>query len=723
MEPSLDEPLQLWGGLECTVNRVHDQYHCQQRRNGHLGRPDDIERFGSLGIRAIRYPVLWESVAPHGLRRADWSLPDERLPLLREQGVEPIVGLVHHGSGPRHTSLLDSHFAPQLAAFALQVAKRYPWVSHYTPVNEPMTTARFSALYGVWFPHARSERAFIRALLNQCRAVVLCMAAVRSVNPAAQLVQTDDLGISRGTPPVQELVELYNHRRWLGWDLLCGLVDRSHPLWSYLVDNGAQPQELSWFLHHACPPDVIGVNHYITSDRWVDHRVELYPESCCGSSRVGRVADVEAVRAHHEPPGGIAPLLREAWERYGRPLAVTEAHIDARREDQLRWLLEIWQAAQQLRREGADVRAVTVWALLGSFDWNCLVTQCRGHYEPGPFDVRGPRPRPTALARLMRQLAAGEAPDEPVLQGHGWWRRPRELLCRLPAPGTAQVVQLDAYRAARLADAMCPILVVAGRLGPALAATCATRPLHCVTLEHHELAGAGLESIQRALDAHRPWAVIHTGALDADQEAGYPGLPPRDAALLAQACRVAGVRLLHFSGADVFDGNPGPQAVESDPPCPASPMGRAMAEAERAVLQHCPDALVIRSGPVIGPADDTLLDALLGEGDRIDDALQSSLTHLPDLLDTGLDLLIDHEQGIWHMAHADSDWRAALLQCLRDASLDVPAAVLAQPPRTPRLATERGLWLPPLAQALGRWMPEAVERCGRDASAQKDASA
>jgi dTDP-4-dehydrorhamnose reductase len=83
MKPSLDEPLQLWGGLECTVNRVQDQYHCQQRRNGHLGRPDDIERFGSLGIRAIRYPVLWESVAPHGLRRADWSLPDERLPLLR----------------------------------------------------------------------------------------------------------------------------------------------------------------------------------------------------------------------------------------------------------------------------------------------------------------------------------------------------------------------------------------------------------------------------------------------------------------------------------------------------------------------------------------------------------------------------------------------------------------------------------------------------------------
>ena len=49
---------------------------------------------------------------------------------------------------------------------------------------------------------------------------------------------------------------------------------------------------------------------------------------------------------------------------------------------------------------------VTVWALLGSFDWNCLVTECRGYYEPGPFDVRSTPPRPTALARLMRELAA-----------------------------------------------------------------------------------------------------------------------------------------------------------------------------------------------------------------------------------------------------------------------------------------------------------------------------
>src|SRR5205085_3518138 len=124
-------------------------------RNGHASRDGDLERFASLGIRAIRYPVLWERTAPERIADADWSWPDSRLPALRELGMTPIVGLVHHGSGPRRTSLLHPCFATGLAEFAGAVAARYPWVEHWTPVNEPLTTARFSGLYGVWYPHAR----------------------------------------------------------------------------------------------------------------------------------------------------------------------------------------------------------------------------------------------------------------------------------------------------------------------------------------------------------------------------------------------------------------------------------------------------------------------------------------------------------------------------------------------------------------------------------------
>jgi dTDP-4-dehydrorhamnose reductase len=191
--PLQSPPLELWAGVECTVNRVGDQYFDQLEQNGHATRLDDLNLFAELGVSAMRYPILWERTAPNGPKQADWSWADERLGRMQELGIRPIVGLVHHGSGPRHTSLIDPTFAPGLAEFAQAFADRYPWVEHYTPVNEPLTTARFSGLYGHWYPHGRDDLTFMRALLTQCRAVALSMAAIRKVNPKAQLIQTEDL--------------------------------------------------------------------------------------------------------------------------------------------------------------------------------------------------------------------------------------------------------------------------------------------------------------------------------------------------------------------------------------------------------------------------------------------------------------------------------------------------------------------------------------------------
>src|SRR5687767_8285860 len=110
--------IELWGGIECTVNRVGDTYFSQLDRNGHATRLEDLERIAALGIKALRYPVLWERTAPDGPAKADWHWADERLTRLRDLGVTPIAGLVHHGSGPPHTSLIDPSFSDGLADYA-----------------------------------------------------------------------------------------------------------------------------------------------------------------------------------------------------------------------------------------------------------------------------------------------------------------------------------------------------------------------------------------------------------------------------------------------------------------------------------------------------------------------------------------------------------------------------------------------------------------------------
>jgi dTDP-4-dehydrorhamnose reductase len=407
--------LELWAGFECTVNRVGDAYIDQLALSGHDRRLADLDLLAELGVRAVRYPVLWERVAPEGLERADWAWTDERLGRLRQLDIRPIVGLVHHGSGPRHTSLVDRDFASGLARYARAVAERYPWVEAYTPVNEPLTTARFSGLYGHWYPHSRDHATFARALLNQCRAVVLSMRAIREVNPAARLIQTDDLGKTHGTPTLAYQVELENERRWLSFDLLCGRVDRHHPLRDLLCQSGVDERDLEWLLDNPCPPDVLGINHYLSSERFLDERLERYPVESHGGNGRHVYADVLAARTCADGPVGPHGLLAEAWERYGLPIAVTEAHNGSTREEQLRWFMEIWDAAQAMRRAGADIRAVTVWSLLGAFGWDKLVVRDGGNYETGVYDLRSPQPRPTALAGMLRELAAGRRYTHPVL--------------------------------------------------------------------------------------------------------------------------------------------------------------------------------------------------------------------------------------------------------------------------------------------------------------------
>src|SRR3954468_7871868 len=220
-EPSANR-LQLWGGVECTINRVGDRYFNQLLNSGHWNRYEDLERFAGLGLAALRFPLLWEALAPDSLDQIDWSWSDARLEKLRSLGIRPIVGLLHHGSGPRYTDLLDPEFPQKFSRFARCVAERYPWIDAYVPINEPLTTARFSGLYGHWYPHCRDERTLTKILFNELRGSVMAMRAIREVNSRAELIQTEDLGRTYSTPKIRYQADFDNERRWLTWDLLTG---------------------------------------------------------------------------------------------------------------------------------------------------------------------------------------------------------------------------------------------------------------------------------------------------------------------------------------------------------------------------------------------------------------------------------------------------------------------------------------------------------------------
>src|SRR5205085_10869040 len=171
-------------------------------------------------------------------------------------------------------------------------------------------------------------------------------------------------------------------------------------------------------------------------------------------------------------------LLMEAWERYRLPVAVTEVHLGCTREEQLRWLKEVWEAARYSREEGADVCAVTAWSVFGAFDWHNLLTRSEGRYEPGVFDLRAAYPRPTALASMLRDLAAYGEHDHPVLDSPGWWRR-LERLCYPPVPRRSQAGVASTRHGNSGGEKTRTLLITGatGTLGRAFARICEQRGL------------------------------------------------------------------------------------------------------------------------------------------------------------------------------------------------------------------------------------------------------
>jgi len=665
--------VELWAGIECTLNRVGDRWLDQLALSGHDRRLSDLDELAAVGVRTVRYPVLWE-------RTDDWSWPDERLGRLRELGIRPIVGLVHHGSGPADTSLLDPGFPQKLGAYARRVAARYPWVTDWTPVNEPLTTARFSALYGHWYPHARDDRSFGRALENELRAVVLAMRAVRDVNPHARLVQTEDIGRIHATPRLAYQAAFDNERRWLTYDLLCGRSNATAR--HYGIDA-------AWFAANPCPPDVLGVNHYLSGERLLD---ESLPGPGNGREPYGDEMVPNELRV------GPEAILRDVRERYGLPIAVTEAHNCCTREEQLRWLDDVWHAAHAV--EG--VKAVTVWSWLGVYGWDTLATGGET-YGSGVYDARSDPPRPTALAAMSRDLSADRAHRHPVLESPGWWRRG--------------------------GCAVGPPLVVTGAtgtLGRAVGDASEGRGLAYRLLRREELEIADEASVAHALDRHRPWAVVNTAGYvrvdDAEEDAARCFRENRDGArVLAEACAERGLPLVTFSSDLVFDGRRAVPYVEDDAAAPLNVYGRSKAEAERLVLDAWPAALVVRTSAFFGPSDrwNFLTVALqrMAAGETVDADGESivSPTYVPDLVRASLDLLIDGERGVWHLANAGETTWAGLARLGAGATgvsprvrPTRPPSLRAARPRYSALGSARAVLLPELEDAVARYARERV---------------
>jgi dTDP-4-dehydrorhamnose reductase len=710
----------IWAGIECSFNRVEQNYMDQLHLSGHYERCDDIQRIAELGVKTLRYPVLWEKHEPGANAIIDWTYSTTRLTQLRDAGIQPIVGLVHHGSGPSHVGFYEGTFSEGLAKYAAKVAEEFPWVEYYTPVNEPLTTARFCGLYGHWYPHGRTTQKFLQILIEECKATVLAMQAIRKINPAAKLVQTEDLGKTHSTPKLKYQADFENHRRWLSIDLLCGRVTKQHILWRYFIKAGISKEDLKFFILNPCAPDLVGINHYVTSERYIDQRVKRYPNVAIGGNGKHLYVDIEAVRVGKNV--GPKALLKEAWKRYKLPMAVTEVHLHCTREEQLRWFDTMWKAANELKQEGVDIRAITAWAVLGSFDWCTLLTKFKGCYEAGLFDVRSTKPRATALAKMVQSLAAGKPFHHPVMEEQGWWNRSCAILYKTDKQSKKPCVSMRTKTER-------PLIIIGktGTLGKAFGRLCTLRGVHHLLLGREDVDIVSPKSMENIIDQYNPWGIINTAGYvrvdeaETDKEACFLANTTAPN-VMAGVCQAKGIHFVTFSSDLVFDGRKNNPYLESDLVAPLNIYGQSKALAEEAVLKNNPSALIVRTSAFFGPWDqhNFVYHALNSFRNKqtfaaAEDVIISP-TYVPDLVNTSLDLLLDEADGIWNISNKGSiSWAMLAAEVAGRSGYNpkhfqaVPLSQLgfiAPRPTYSALTTEKGYELPSWEHALDRYLKE-----------------
>ncbi|GAC1486792.1 MAG: hypothetical protein NVS1B13_14500 [Flavisolibacter sp.] len=197
------------------IKRVDEMEKCCHYKNWQ----QDFELTKALGIEFLRYgPPYYKTHLGPG--KYDWSFTDETFGRLKQLGITPIVDLCHFGVPDWLGNFQNPEFPQFFAEYAKAFAERFPYLLFYTPVNEIYIGAVFSAQYGWWNERLTTDRAFVTALKNLCKANVMAMQAILKIQPDASFIQSESSEYYHPMKPeAQKIADFLNEKRFLSLDL------------------------------------------------------------------------------------------------------------------------------------------------------------------------------------------------------------------------------------------------------------------------------------------------------------------------------------------------------------------------------------------------------------------------------------------------------------------------------------------------------------------------
>jgi beta-glucosidase len=334
--------------------RALDEYELMQH---YWHWKEDIDLAADLGVQMLRYGIPWYKVNPRPGVYA-WTWVDQVIRyMVEEKKIEPIIDLMHYGTPTwLENQFIHPDYPKYVTEYAVEFANRYhSLVRYYTPLNEPFVNAEFCGRIKRWPPYLEGDSGFLLVMKNISMGIIETVNGIRSIDPDSIMVHVEATGLTvTDDPSLHTEAEQSLHKRLTQLDLITGRVDKEHPLYDWFLKNGVKSEELEWFREHAITIDVMGLNYY--PELSVS---ELYKENGIVKSKM--VWGGESC---------LETILKFYYERYRRPIFITETSTNQKVGDRVKWLNDSIHAVKKLRAQDVPIVGYTWFPLYDLINWD-----------------------------------------------------------------------------------------------------------------------------------------------------------------------------------------------------------------------------------------------------------------------------------------------------------------------------------------------------------------
>ena len=323
------------GGYECAdlVNKFGDRVDLLRKTAHDTHVIEDYTLLAAAGIKTVREGIRW-SVVEKSPGVYDFTEVKNRLLAAQRCGIQQLWDICHFGY-PEGLMPTHPRFAERLAGVSKAFAELYRHHTEDPLIITPVNEISFLSWLG---GDARGTVPFATGCgfdqkYHLCKAAIKAIEAVRSVDPAAQIMMVEPL--IRVHPKVGEdtcaAITDFNEAQFQAMDMITGAM---------CPELGGRPEYMN----------LAGFNFYY-NNQW-EHEGGVL-----GWCTVKRRAC-------------FSELLEEAYLRYNIPVVLSETgHFG---EDKSAWMEQITADCIKAMEKGVDLKGLCIYPVLDRPDWDFL---------------------------------------------------------------------------------------------------------------------------------------------------------------------------------------------------------------------------------------------------------------------------------------------------------------------------------------------------------------